>query len=700
VNDIACINTGIIIAYLKRLHRDLSPLLADFPFDEAYLSDPNHWITLTEYLSLLNQVKEFLGVHDPRVFYKIALEAPRLRSLGLFERFGKVLGRTGKVMAGVPQYHRRFNHLFQVRLQSLEKTSSILSIHFREEFAGQWIYDLCPWNEGMLASIPRLFGLPAAESREECCFFTMEEVLSKAYGYLNLPVSREGEFLFVGEEAVGKRVPLPEMGAGPLEFENHRRFGYLATRDLLIGNTIVLKAGTLYGASSCRFHLSWQHQSFWQNLYDFSWGQVRERWQAANLLEDQLDYTEKQFQEIQGLHLELNCRYEESERLRREAETGREELKKLYERTKELADRDPLTGLLNYRRVQEMLEYEMERAKRNHHPFSVMMIDLDAFKIFNDTYGHVMGDGLLKYMSDTFRRCCRTIDHIARYGGDEFMIVMPDTDGDKARGLAERILERLQVEGFAVSEGERVPVRLSFGISTYPIDSGVKEDLVTLADQALYRSKAQPGKNTVFQNSTFSFEQGDYQALDELVEKADRKDLYTRRHTDLVVKYVEKMGRVLALAREDQEMLVLGARLHDIGKISIPDAILKKPGLLTAEEKDVIRQHTIFGQMIASQFPQVPPEAVEMILYHHESYNGLGYPRGLKGPHIPRLARILTLVDAYAAMTSKHLYREALSQPEALVELEKYAGIQFDPVLVPVFIEMVRTSRLSDRLPE
>jgi len=371
----------------------------------------------------------------------------------------------------------------------------------------------------------------------------------------------------------------------------------------------------------------------------------------------------------------------------------------LAEKMKVLAERDPLTGLFNRRRINELLENEIQRARRKEEVFSVMMLDVDDLKLINDAYGHLAGDKLLKNIANLLKNSCRSVDLIGRYGGDEFLIILPYTDGEKAKNIAQRICEkvreqRLEVNGNIIN----IPIRLSIGVATYPFDSMVSQELITLADKRMYKSK-QFGKTVV---SVSVPEIKEYllakrptlNVLEGLVTAVNGKDHYTKAHSELVTKLSLSLAKEINLPKEEMEALRIAALLHDIGKIGIPESILRKPGPLEKEEFELIKQHPRLGAMMLNGPPPYRDHVIDAIKYHHERYDGKGYPEGLKGKDIPLLARIIGIADAYSAMITDRPYRKALTKEEAIAELKKGAGTQFDPELVDKFIKCLEEGKI------
>jgi len=384
----------------------------------------------------------------------------------------------------------------------------------------------------------------------------------------------------------------------------------------------------------------------------------------------------------------------ERKRMEEALEASEQKYRELYKKAKILAEKDPLTKLFNHRRISELLEYEIQRAKRKEEVFSIMMLDVDDLKLINDAYGHLAGDKLLKNIAGILKNSCRSIDLIGRYGGDEFLIILPYTHGEKAKNIAQRICEKMQKQGLKINGTKNIPTRLSIGVTTYPFDSMVSRELIGLADKRMYESK-QSGKSVVSVSvpeikKYLLAKKPTLNILESLVTAVDGKDHYTKAHSELVNKFSFSLAKEVNLSNEEIEALRIAALLHDIGKIGIPETILRKPGPLEKEEFELIKQHPILGAMMLDGPPLHRDHVIDAIKYHHERYDGKGYPGELKGKDIPLLARIIGIVDAYCAMITDRPYRKALTQEEAIAELKKCAGTQFDPELVDKFIKCLK----------
>jgi diguanylate cyclase (GGDEF)-like protein/putative nucleotidyltransferase with HDIG domain len=374
-------------------------------------------------------------------------------------------------------------------------------------------------------------------------------------------------------------------------------------------------------------------------------------------------------------------------------------LRESYEELSRLANTDGLTGLGNHRYVQEALARELERAKQNRHSVAVIMMDIDSFKLFNDTHGHAAGDKVLRLVADAIRSLTHKDDVIGRFGGDKFMIIAPRLNRRRGKAIAERIRRRLSEQGVHMDSGQRLPLRLSMGIAVCPDDSTNKEELLAYVDVSLFESKRaggntvtlanrQPGELAAYQDTTMG-------VLDGLVRAVDKKDRYTKAHSEENAEYAMLLGRALGLSETTQSALRIAGLLHDIGKIGIPDHILKKPGPLTPEEREIVQRHVVLSNLIIKGIPYAE-DVGDAVANHHERWDGGGYPRGLKGEEIPLLGRIMAVVDAYSAITSDRPFRKGQSHRVAVAELRRNASTQFDPDLAEKFIEVMESRRKEE----
>jgi diguanylate cyclase (GGDEF)-like protein/putative nucleotidyltransferase with HDIG domain len=368
-------------------------------------------------------------------------------------------------------------------------------------------------------------------------------------------------------------------------------------------------------------------------------------------------------------------------------------LERMVQVERQQASTDALTGLMNHRGALQTLQASFETAQSDGASFSLLMGDIDGFKLFNDTYGHVMGDDVLKLAAEVARRVADPMNGIAcRYGGDEFLIVLPGLDKPSATAVAHEITERLGRAEFRSDENSMVPVSMSLGVASYPDDGDTPSKIVAAADAAMYSAKrhAEGGRTS----SVTSTEDTTFGVLDSLVQAIDVKDSYTKVHCDIVAEYAVKLAVRLNLPEESQRALRIAGLLHDIGKLAVPDEILKKPAPLNAEEYKIMQRHVTIGEVLIREVPQLK-EVIQAVACHHERYDGTGYPRGLAGEQIPLIGRIIAIADSYSAMCLDRPYRKGMSHDRVLAELVAGAGIQFDPGLTEVFVQLLLEEQLE-----
>jgi diguanylate cyclase (GGDEF)-like protein/putative nucleotidyltransferase with HDIG domain len=371
---------------------------------------------------------------------------------------------------------------------------------------------------------------------------------------------------------------------------------------------------------------------------------------------------------------------------------------RLYSQAVTWANTDGLTELYNHRHFHERIDQEIARGSRFGSIFSLVILDLDHFKTFNDNYGHLAGDEVLRRVGKCIESSIRSVDMAFRYGGEEFAIILPGTRLNDAYKAAERIRNTIEAKA---SPGT-MPVTASLGISTWPIDGMTKEDVIGRADAALYQAK-QNGRNRVLVSSEVVKGQTSLIGMElETKEKAvsiiyalaatvDAKDHYTYGHSKKVSQYAVTMAETMGLPTQKVATIRAAGLLHDIGKIAVPDSILNKAGPLTDEEWEPIKAHPELGMEILKHVIDLV-NCLPAILHHHEHFDGTGYPGALKGEEIPMEARILAIADTYDAITSVRPYRNQLSPQEALDELRRCAGTQFDPEFVKTFCKAIESS--------
>jgi diguanylate cyclase (GGDEF)-like protein len=359
-------------------------------------------------------------------------------------------------------------------------------------------------------------------------------------------------------------------------------------------------------------------------------------------------------------------------------------------RAMRLALTDPLTGLGNHRHFHERLQRELTQAEQDGLPLSLCLVDIDDFKRINDRFGHPVGDRVLGQIASRLRQGGESF----RLGGDEFAVLLPGLEERAAIAVARSIVERV-----GTVEVEQVgAVTVSAGIAAYPAQGVGRDELIRLADSALYWAK-EDGKNrarTYQAASALELSQlqqlaegpdraARYRAAASLAKAVDARDVYTGSHSERVGELSARIARRLGIDEPQIELTRLAGSLHDLGKLAIPEEILRKPGALNESERLVLQRHPQIGYRMLESLGVEP--IADWVLHHHERWDGSGYPDRLRGEQIPLGARIIFVADAFDAMTSERVYRKPLSDRDAVAELERCAGTQFDPAVVDAFSE-------------
>jgi diguanylate cyclase (GGDEF)-like protein/putative nucleotidyltransferase with HDIG domain len=387
----------------------------------------------------------------------------------------------------------------------------------------------------------------------------------------------------------------------------------------------------------------------------------------------------------------------------------------LYHQARLTSQTDALTGVGSRRLLENKLEAEYARAKRYERPFSIAIIDLDNFKTINDIFGHATGDDALKALAKCVKNQKRVPDILARYGGDEFVILMPETKAEEAASFLERI--RSHVEQIKVVEDFSMTISCGIAQNLFNKDSS-PSDVIRRADLALYEAKS-AGRNCVKlwnKNMSKAFKAGDIdvekikrlkrriaglseqaeqmfiQSIWGLVQALEAKSPYAKRHSENVTRYTTGIAQTMNIDPRQIEILRRAAMIHDIGKIGIPDAILSKPGKLTPHERNIVEQHPLIGVRILEKMSFLEDE-ITIVRSHHEKWNGQGYPDGLSNTAIPFGARIMAVADSFDALTASRSYHNSRSLTEAIGILTDSSGYDFDPKAVEAMVSWVEEVR-------
>ena len=398
----------------------------------------------------------------------------------------------------------------------------------------------------------------------------------------------------------------------------------------------------------------------------------------------------------------------------------------LIEKADEYVNTDSLTLLYNHRGFQEILTNEISRAQTNKQKLSVIMMDICNITKINKELGHAKGDEVIKLVAEKVRQNMREGDIAGRYGGDEIAIILPNTSIEQAKYVAEYLTYSLS----CCFIDEIGPIKVSVGVATYPDCSDDKYSLLVLAEQAMYVSQAKgykDGMSAIISSADFNFWDdialksyaeilgkrhaqlginfeeellsrfnNDHAILGNRISEVasslagaiDSKDTYTKGHSTSVSKFSEALARAINLPEEDVERIKLGALLHDVGKIGIPETVLKKEGPLSDEEWVIMKQHpTIGAEKVLMPNPSLR-HLIPIVKYHHERIDGKGYPEGLTNGDIPLEAKIVAIADTYHALISDRPYRKGMNIEKALSILKEGAGTQWDANLIRTFIQI------------
>ena len=351
--------------------------------------------------------------------------------------------------------------------------------------------------------------------------------------------------------------------------------------------------------------------------------------------------------------------------------------------------RDPLTGLLNHGAAVSLLGEVLAEATEAGEAVGIGLVDLDNFRLLNDTYGSDAGDEALSVVARALEAEAQAWHSIARFGPDEFLAIVPAAVARQLPAALTRVQEALRASSLRFEESESLPLTVSAGVTFFPFHATGVNELLSAATVALGEAKAGGGDRTIVADAWANEpkrEQTSFDVLQGLVTAIDNKDRYTKRHSEDVATYALFLASKAGVDEGLRETLRTAGLLHDIGKIGVPDDILRKPGRLTAYEYEIVKQHVALGDLMVRGLPDID-QVRAGVRHHHERWDGDGYLDGLAGVGIPLIARILAVCDAFSAMTTTRPYRKALSVEQALDELRAGAGGQLDPAVVAAFVD-------------
>ncbi|TAM77044.1 diguanylate cyclase [bacterium] len=356
---------------------------------------------------------------------------------------------------------------------------------------------------------------------------------------------------------------------------------------------------------------------------------------------------------------------------------------RMFEAAADHSNRDPLTNLLNHRAV--MVGLQRLLAERTP-GVAVVLLDVEAFRLFNTTFGHHVGDEALRLVARCIRGSAGEEDLVSRYGGDEFLIVLPEGGAASASAFLDRLRAQLVTSPLDSPSGVPIPISCCAGIAAAPADGTTRETLVAAADERLQAERNGSHARISYASGRAHPTLSD--AQEGLLVAILRKDLYTRAHIHFVGETALDFAEALGLDAEMTRALFLGSLLHDVGKICIPDTIISKPSSLAPAERKIMQRHTMLGYELVRGVDGMDIASLA-VLHHHERVDGRGYPYGLAAEAIPSIARMVTIIDAFSAMVLDRPYHKAIADDAAKTELRRCSGRQFDAGYVPIFCRLL-----------
>lgn len=406
----------------------------------------------------------------------------------------------------------------------------------------------------------------------------------------------------------------------------------------------------------------------------------------------------------------------ESRKSEKKMEALNKELFKSNKKLQRLVIKDPHTGLYNHRYFKEIIDTEFYRAKRYHQDLSLIFIDIDYFRSVNDVYGYNLGDIVLRQFAQRLKKLVRLHDYAVRFGDEEFAVILPGNDKQAAFKIAQRIEDSIKTHALG-DKDNRVKLRLSMAVISYPEDKLFKgSHFIEAADKILNLAKERGGDSICSMKDAEGWDGRESasggikhlrQKIAKLTKKANQssvesifafaktielKDHYTGNHVEKTVYYATEIARLLGLPEPEVKIIERASMLHDLGKIGISEKILLKKGPLTKKEFEKIKEHPGIGADILRPI-QFLHSLVPLIRYHHERWDGKGYPSGLKGEEIPVGARIIAIADVYEALISDRPYRKAFPKKEAVKIIKGNSGSQFDPKIAEALLDVLKKGR-------